>query len=62
MPKTVSYSIGIMGKCKSCGRRLLLNPENELCISCESLELKEENERLKVEIERLRSDTNKGNI
>lgn len=24
-----------MGRCQSCGRRLLLNPENSLCISCE---------------------------
>ena len=25
----------IIGRCQSCGRRLLINPENSLCISCE---------------------------
>lgn len=41
----------IMGKCKSCYRRLLVNPENGYCLVCENEALKERIALLEFQLE-----------
>lgn len=31
-----------LGRCGACGRKLLINPENGLCVMCENERLREE--------------------
>lgn len=41
----------IMGKCKSCSRRLLVDPENGYCLVCENEILKERIALLEFQLE-----------